>query len=98
MRPTVCADENYCRTIVLNRSEQHLGSLERVRPLEKCELTWIRCPSEERLGTTLGTTVLHFLSARPLSHESHPADATHFLESHPADATHDWGIGVQRFQ
>ena len=35
------------------------GSLERFYPLEKCALTSVRCPSAERLGTT----VLHFLSA-----------------------------------
>ena len=37
------------------------GSLERFHSLEKCKLTSQRCPSAERLGTTLGTTVLHFL-------------------------------------
>ena len=54
------ADKNYCRTIVLNRSGTLVGSLERLRPLEKCQLTSVRCPSAERLGTT----VLHFFQPR----------------------------------
>ncbi len=54
------ADKNYCRTIILNRSSELAGAVERSHPLEKCELTSVRCPSAERLGTT----VLHFLSAQ----------------------------------
>ena len=58
----------HCRTIVLkialNRSGTPAGSLERFHPLEKCDLTSEWCPSPERLGETLGTTVQHFLLAQ----------------------------------